>query len=340
MKLYNFLVNKIIYEDIQPNSHFGLITDWSYATLLKNACKKNNVEFEKIAEGNFYFKKDGKYIGSVSNMISSLISSTSIHIAKNKKLTNKILSNAGLPVPKQKSFNGDQLDEARSYIINYPGKVVVKPLDAKGGEGISVNVDKSSNLDEILNYATHATLSKNKTILIEEMLDGIDIRVVVINGKFKCAASRIPSHVIGNGTHTINELIQQKNQLRRKMPYHKLHLIKESADNRIPQINEIVWLNEITNIAQGGEAMDLTDYLSHDIKVICEKAVKAIPGLKLAGVDLLANSLTDPSQVKILELNTYCNLTFNQYPYYGKGFNVFDSLIEETIKEYERFSNS
>ncbi|WOQ37395.1 ATP-grasp domain-containing protein [Acinetobacter soli] len=334
MDLYTTLVNNLISQKIGPNSHFTEIKDWSYAALLKKACIKNGLEFEKIADNNFYFKKDGVYIGSNFNMLSNMISSTSVAIAKNKYLTNKILKAANVPVPLQQKFKADEFEKAKEYIAAQHNKVVVKPLDAMGGCGITVNVDKHSNLEEIWENAVKETITKPKIILVEEMLQGIDIRAVVINGKFKCAASRVPAHVVGDGVSTVAELVEQKNELRKKMPYHSVHLIKESQNLYVPKVNEIFWLNHVTNIAQGGEAFDLTDSLSYEIKALAERAVRSIPGLNTAGVDLLANSLTDVNQVRILEVNTYCNLTFNQYPYYGKGFDVFSSLIEETVNSF------
>src|SRR5690606_8105502 len=106
---------------------------------------------------------------------------------------------------------------------------------------------------------------------------------------------------IGDGKSTVSELVDQKNELRKGMPYHKLHLIKPVDNEKILDKNEIFWINNVTNIAQGGEAFDLTDSLSYEIKALAEKAVRAIPGLNMAGVDLLANSLTDVNQAKVLE---------------------------------------
>lgn len=337
MKLYTSLIQDLIDNNVTPNVKFSNVKDWSYRALLKEACLNRGIEFEQISEHNFYFKKDGVYIGSVSNMLSNMISSTSVTIAKNKYLTHKILKAAKIPVPLQRKFQSNELYNAKSFILEQKGKLVIKPLDAMGGQGITVNLDSNSNIEEAWQKAIDACITKPKIVLVEEMIHGIDIRAVVINGKFKCACSRVPAHVVGDGNSSINQLIREKNEVRKLMPFHKLYPIQDVDYDYVPNFNEIYWINNITTINAGGEALEITNKLSNDLKFLAERAVKAVPGLNMAGVDFMADSLTDVNKVKVLEVNTFCNLNFNHFPYYGNNFDLFGSLVDETLNCFYGF---
>jgi cyanophycin synthetase len=146
-------------------------------------------------------EKDGKSWYTRGSR-TSLQSSVGKSIADKKPLAKSILTFFGLPTAKgitvRKETELEQLNDFR-----FP--VVMKPTDGGHGKGVVVGV---KNFDE----AKRLFLEAQQTVLFEEMLKGIEYRIVCVNFKFIAAAFRKPAHVIGNGKNTIQELIDEKNK--------------------------------------------------------------------------------------------------------------------------------
>ena len=93
---------------------------------------------------------------------------------------------------------------------------------------------------------------------------------------------RIPANVIGDGSHTIEELVAQKNlnSLRgmdHRTPLENIQLgelevlmLKAQGYRKdsIPTSDEIVFLRENSNVSTGGDSIDVTDQIPDDYKKI------------------------------------------------------------------------
>ena len=51
---------------------------------------------------------------------------------------------------------------------------------------------------------------------MEKHIDGDDYRAFVLDGQVLAVAKRIPANIVGNGSDTIQQLIDAKNKQRRK----------------------------------------------------------------------------------------------------------------------------
>ena len=130
-----------------------------------------------------------------------------VDIASNKGLTNSLLSSAGLPVPRSEEVRTVDDAVAAANKIGYP--VVVKPLDGNHGRGVSLDLRSEDEVREAFQPAWDE--SRNGDVVVESYVTGNDYRVLIIGGKMAAVAERVPASVVGDGKHTVRELVDREN---------------------------------------------------------------------------------------------------------------------------------
>ncbi|MEA2120518.1 ATP-grasp domain-containing protein [Halovibrio sp. HP20-50] len=290
----------------------------------------------------------GRKVGSACDMVTNLTSREARKICKDKRETLLRLKEHGVDIPYSKAFEPkSDYDAAYKWFSQNKKRekgLVLKPSNGRAGKGISIGVRTPKEFEEAWLLAYNNLTTEDGTILIEERLTGIDLRAIVVNGKFVCAATRLPAHVIGNGKNKVLELVHEKNLNRAKHAYygpHPLNISKDIEQSYIPFDGEVFLVNNTSNIHQGGEALDLTEYVADSIKELAERAASSIPGLGVSGVDLILNeSLTSG---KVIEINTACNFMIHYYPYYGKSrnpaYDIFESMVKTPTPHKMIFEN-
>jgi cyanophycin synthetase len=280
----------------------------------------------------------GKNLRRIQATLSDYTSAIAVEIAQDKDDTKRVLGNIGLPVP-----NGDvarTIERAIDIVdeIGYP--VIVKPLDASHGRGISGKIDTEDALKEAWNDAREF----GNRIVIEQYAEGRDHRVLVINGKVVACAERIPARVVGDGVSTIAQLIERENKDGRRGVGHTKTLTKLPADERtacflrkqgrtlqtIPAKDETVFLRGTANLSTGGTAVDRTDEMHPDNITACEMAAGII-GLDIAGIDVLTPDISVPFRENgavIIEVNAGPGIRMHTHPTEGTPRNVGAPIID------------
>jgi cyanophycin synthetase len=313
-------------------SHF-----WCY----REAAKQLGLRISEKGEiRNFYRGK--KRIGQLFDMRVDFVKRDANSICRSKSRMSECFSRANIPSPVHRGFSTSQFNDALGYAQSRGFNVVMKPDAAKGGQGITVDIADEKDFKTAWEAAAHYA-SADSSILIEERLKGVDVRVIVANGEFICAATRIPAHIIGDGIHNIDELISIKNETRNAYPYYRTYPICameyfQQGDGlaRIPLDGEIVMLQDVSNIHQGGESYDVTDLVGEEVRNIAIAAANSVAGLNVAGVDLFTTSYTDPSKVYVLELNVQCNFGLHCSPIRGQARNPARAVLEAMLKRPEK----
>lgn len=267
-------------------------------------------------------------------------------VSNDKMLTEKYLKFAEIPTTSSIILEENQLEQARLHIKNSEKSFVIKPVNLSGGAGVFVNV----TLEDISYYWQQCIEIQQKykvnnpQVILQEMIDGFEVRVIVTEGKALSATLRTPAYVIGDNQNTIEELIIEKNKIKHENGFMFNKKIKIN-NNLIKFLNEknlslqsvledeqLCILNPITNLVYGGENIVVTDFVSEEIMRLAENAVASIPGIQTAGVDVMINSLDD-KEGYILEVNKAPAFQLNYYPYIGKPQAplkyIFSSLILE-----------
>lgn len=151
----------------------------------------------------------------------STTTSDAIKVTKSKFETSSHLRHGDVPVPlgriidpKDPSAGAALLREAAE--IGYP--VVLKPLLGSMGRDVYTNIQTPTDLEETYGFLTGPG-TKPQTFVLEEHCTGEDYRVLVVGDRVTAACLRRPANVVGDGAHTVEELISLKNQLRAQNPY-------------------------------------------------------------------------------------------------------------------------
>ena len=268
-------------------------------------------------------------------------------IMENKVVTKKVLAEKAFRVPK--GYEVSSLDEAIqkfNYIKNKP--IVIKPKSTNFGLGITIFKNGTSSLE---NYskAVEFALKEDKDILIEEFIEGTEYRFFVIEGKTEAVLLRVPANVVGDGKHTIRELVEIKNSnpLRgdaKKTPLKKIELgeieklqLAEQGlnfDSILPE-NEVAYLRENSNISTGGDSVDKTDAVHESYKKLAVEITDAMMA-KVCGVDLIIPDITEEingENYGVIEANFNPMMMMHIYPHSGKSrrlsLNVLKMLFPE-----------
>ncbi len=300
---------------------------------------KNNIQVDVIdSEDNFIkLKKDNniQYVKQATK--TSKDNYVTVLAMENKVVTKKILVDNNINTPKGDSF----VDENSAYIFakRLKSNFVIKPKSTNFGLGI--NIFKEEPKDENLKEAIKIAFSYDNTILIEEYIDGLEYRFLVIGDKVAGILHREPANVIGDGTSSIKQLVEEKNKnsLRGegyKTPLEKIKIddnvkifLKEQNkdENYIPKKDEKVYLRVNSNISTGGDSIDLTDDIHEKFKEIAVNATRSVDAV-FCGVDIIIDDYTNPnSNYSIIELNFNPAIHIHSFPFVGKERNIASQVL-------------
>src|SRR5215213_2471103 len=147
----------------------------------------------------------GKHRRFIQAAMCDRTSAVGVEIAGDKELTKKLLEQVSIPVPRGALVTTEE--EALAALRSLGAPVVVKPLDGRQGRGVSLNL---STPEEVL-LGFHIAREYSRHVLVEELFEGRNYRVLVVGGRVVAASERTPCAVKGDGAHTLRELIDIAN---------------------------------------------------------------------------------------------------------------------------------
>ena len=270
--------------------------------------------------------------------IASTTSSIAVELACDKEETKNLLEASEILVPRGRIVYDEEELKAAIDKIGYP--VVTKPVNGNHGKGATTNIltweDALTGLEAAKKYG--------RAVICEKFITGLDFRALVIDYKFVAAALRTPAAVIGDGTHTVQELIDKVNLDPRRGYGHEkvLTSIKVDAftldmlekngytlETVVPKGEEL-WLKPTANLSTGGTATDVTDYVHPNNVMMCERIARII-GLNICGIDIMAPDLSTPlseSGGAVLEVNAAPGFRMHLDPTEGLPRNVAEPVID------------
>ena len=270
--------------------------------------------------------------------ISSQTSSIAVDIACDKETTKNLLDNVGIPVPYGNLVETveDALEKGRQ--LGFP--LVVKPIDASQGRGMTVNITDEESLKSAFEKAQ--TLSRE--VIVEDYIEGDDYRILVINNHFVAASRRMPAHVIGDGKKTIQQLVDEVNADPQRGFGHENVLTRITIDEMTESIlsskgltpdsileeGRLLYLKSTANLSTGGTATDVTDIVHPANKALAERAAKVV-GLDIAGIDIIAPNIQKPiieTGGVIVEVNAAPGFRMHLQPVEGKSRNVGKHVVD------------
>ncbi len=258
-------------------------------------------------------------------------------IAQDKNLSKRLLEAAGVPVPTGRPVADVAQGWAAALQIGLP--VVVKPRDGNQGKGVTVNIGTEAQF-----VAAYGAAIAHGEVLVEKYLPGDDFRLLVVGDRLVAAARRDPPHVIGDGRHTVRELVEQVNADPRRGDGHATPLTKIRFDaiaevrlgtqgltpESIPDEGRRVVLRNNANLSTGGTATDVTDDVHPDVAARAVAAARMV-GLDICGVDLVCETVSRPLEDQhggVVEVNAAPGLRMHLTPSFGKGRAVGEAIID------------
>src|SRR5579862_3686079 len=308
----------------------------STASLVR-AAEERGIPWLRLNEQSLIQLGHGKYRQRVQATVTGRTPHISVELASDKEETNKILAGLGLPVPQQELVQSETQAVRAARRIGFP--VVTKPYNGNHGRGISIRLTSDAEVA----HGFHVAREHSRSVIVETFLEGDDHRLLVVNGELVAATRRTPGHVVGDGQHSVLQLIDIVNQDPRRGVGHEKVLTRleldaqaqkmlERADLRadsIPDLGLVVYLRSTANLSTGGTATDVTDVIHPDNREMAERAVRAI-GLDVGGVDFLSKNITESYRTiggGICEVNAAPGFRMHVAPSEGRGRDVAAPVV-------------
>ncbi|MBW8367890.1 MAG: cyanophycin synthetase, partial [Arenimonas sp.] len=242
----------------------------------------------------------GKYQQRIQATVTGRTPHIAVELASDKEETNKILGSLGLPVPRQELVQNESAAIRAARKIGYP--VVTKPYNGNHGRGISICLRTDDEVVEGYNKAKEIS----RSVIVETFLEGDDHRLLVVNGELVAATRRTPGHVVGDGLHTVAQLVDAVNQDPRRGVGHEkvltrieldaqadMMMAREGVDaGTVLDAGRVLYLRSTANLSTGGTATDVTDIIHPDNRDMAMRAIRAI-GLDVGGVDFLTTNIAE-----------------------------------------------
>lgn len=309
----------------------------STSAIVKEA-KLRGIPVTRIGTDSLICLGYGKYRRVLESTLTDATSCIAADIASNKQMTKMLLADNKIPVPAGKVVFSEISALMAAREIGVP--VAIKPYDGNQGKGVHLNVCEESDIKAAFQEATQYS----KGIIVEKFVQGKDYRVLVVGGQVRAVAERVSANVIGDGEHTIAELVNIVNQDERRGEQHEKPLTKIRLDavclnilkrrditpGYVPEAGEAVALRENGNLSTGGISIDRTEEIHPDNADLAVLAAQAI-GIDIAGIDIVAESISQPIRKTggvVVEVNTAPGIRMHLYPSEGKPRNVASDIVD------------
>jgi len=286
----------------------------------------------------FLAKNEYLFNGSRHPLNSDLANS----IADDKYLMKQQLLEANLPIPRGISLSKKEFaaGKLKSKIKNLHYPLVAKPRIGMQGTDVLCNIKTI----EVLQTYLEEKFTTYEFILIEEFHANLQsYRVLILHNKVIGTVLRIPASVIGDGLHSISELIDQTNLERQKNDTLAPILLDEELYCRlaelgidlahVPKKEERIILAYTSNASRGGTYKSLGKEICPKNAKLLIKAAKKL-NLNLVGIDVQCEDLTIPieeSRGVIIETNTNVSVRIHEQPLEGDNNMVTMQIMQSLI---------
>ncbi len=308
--------------------------------MILEEAEKQGIKWKRIPRTDVFklmYKGSSNYFHAQTP---SETSDVAFYICKDKRITRNVLEDSGISVSNGFYIKRQDNTSYQKQIFNKLKKpLVVKVDDGYQGSNVYLNI---SDVDEYIGVVAQVFDyygQSKKGVLVEEMFEGQEYRVLATRDKVLSIIKRIPANVVGDGQSTIFDLIKTKSDSPRRGEKFTLKpilvddvlkdFIKEqglSLDSVLEK-NSQVFLrpHSAFDISHGGDTIDMTDQVHSSVNQIALKVINAIPGLSFMGLDYMSKDITveqTSDMYKVIEVNSAPSLDWNTNPVVGKYRNI------------------
>lgn len=269
-----------------------------YARIIVDEARRRGIATDVIdAEGGLFRLTWGGRSIRCRESLSELTSAVALSICDDKRMTRRIVEQAGVRVPEQ--IDADDPAAIADALARH-GALVVKPARGEQGKGVAVGLTTEAEVAA----ATAAARRLCPEVLVEEQVQGEDLRLVVIDFKLVAAALRRPPRVFGDGRSTLRALIEHQSRRRAAatggestIPIDAetercLAAAGHGLDDVAPEGEEIM-VRKAANLHLGGTIHDVTAEVHPALVKAAVAAARAID-ISVTGIDLMVTAPDAP----------------------------------------------
>ena len=347
------LAVRIVNHLVEPDPAFNYVTEFEQLVLLAeraafgpstqallDEAALRDIPSIRLNEESLVQLGHGVHQKRIRATMTNQTSSLGVDIASDKKLTNQLLAATGVPVPRSQIVRNP--DEAATAAAKIGFPVAVKPLDGNHGRGVVLNLADEAAVRT--GYPMARRESRHGGVVVESFLTGNDYRCLVIGGVLRAVAQRVPAHVVGDGEHSLADLVELTNVDPRRGIGHEKVLTRIKVDEEAttyareqgfemtdaPPRGVRVFLKRTGNMSTGGISIDRTEEIHPDNAEIAELAARVV-GLDIAGIDFICPDISVPVRETgggIVEVNAAPGFRMHTHPTEGEAQYVAKPVID------------
>ena len=321
-------INENLFVPPQPDANLN-----PYARIIVDEARRRGISVNVLDEefGYFELALGGRSI-ICRESLTELTSAVAFCRCDDKRLTHRVLREAGLSVPAQQAA-GDSAENGA--FLRQHERVVVKPARGEQGAGVFVDIGSAEELERAIESASRLCAD----VIIESYMEGEDVRIIVVGSEVVAAAVRRPPCITGTGKHTVAELIEKYNRRRMaatdgesQVPIDAetercVRLAGHGMSTVLPAGTELT-VRKTANLHTGGTIHDITPKLHPTLRAAAVAAARAI-GIPVTGLDLTVPDL-EGSDHAFIEANERPGLANHEPQPTAERF--IDLLFPETAK--------
>lgn len=273
--------------------------------IVDEACRRGiAVEILDAHHGYFRLSQGGRSI-TCRESLSELTSAIAMSRCDDKRVTRNVLTAAGLRMPEQ--ILAEDPEAVRAFLAHHR-RVVVKPARGEQGQGVQVDLRDPQSVEAAIATARRFC----DDVLVEEMVEGDDLRIIVIGYQVVAAATRRPAEITGDSTQDIQTLIEKQSRRRQAATGGESHIPLDTETLRcieeagytldaILPTGRRLRVRKTANLHTGGTIHDVTQQIHPHLRAVAEQAARALE-IPVVGFDFMVPDLAG-ERYAIIEAN-------------------------------------
>jgi len=269
-----------------------------YARIIVDEARRRGIQTDIIdSEGGLFRLSWGGRSVRCRESLSELTSAVALSICDDKRVTRRIVEAAGVRVPRR--IDPQDLGAIDEALETY-GQLVVKPARGEQGKGVAVGLKTMADVQAALLRARRIC----PDVLVEEQVEGEDLRLVVIDYEVVACAVRRPPRVIGDGRSTLRVLIEHQSRRRAAATGGESSIPIDAETERtlaeagyglddVAGEGEEILVRKAANLHLGGTIHDVTDEV-HPVLVEAAVAAARAIDIPVTGIDLMVRAPDQP----------------------------------------------
>lgn len=322
---------------VQPRDHSAKRAEGPSA-LFRFSARRQGLTITNTLGKHHTVKRGDKVVGGFEMNLTSLTSHEALRASYSIPLSKRYFHLMSVPTPVAQSYSAEEYPRALDDFRRIDRPATVKPATGRHGDGITRAVRNEQDFrvawEQAVQYRHDPPLA-DPTIVVEEHLDGLDIRAYVVGEQVVSAVARLPLFCIGDGTSTLRELATAVERSRLSNPLlgrfevdfeRYLSRTFESPD-ATSDSGVVYQLSPNVHMEQGGVTVDVTDQLGEELADLAINAAWSIPGNHSCSVDLNTPSIHSAEGAFVLHIDAKSSFTVHHYPWMGRGRQVAGAIL-------------